>query len=81
MLNNAQTFFLALFGIESKPYIHAFMTLDFFFSEYLKPSALHSAFIESYFLPKGTEQGGSARADLMGCRIAICHGGHLDTYK
>lgn len=62
--------------------IHVFMTSTFFFlSEYLKPSALHSTFIESYFLPKETEQGGSARADLMGCRIAICHGGHPDTYK
>lgn len=30
---------------------------------------------------KKEKQGGNMSTDLMGCGIAICHRGHLDTYK
>lgn len=52
--------------------------------EGIKALLLHSTslpLLSVIFRPKKEKQGGSARADLMGCGIAICHSGHLDTYK
>lgn len=52
--------------------------------EGIKALLLHSTslpLLSVIFRPKKEKQGGSARVDLMGCGIAICHSGHLDTYK
>ena len=50
----------------------------------LRPLLLHftSGFLLSViFYRQKEKQGGSGKADLMGCGIAICHSRHLDTYK